>query len=627
MSIAAGILLQAVASTGTVDAEPVEDTPTEAATDAQGADAATTESASDADASGDTVDDMSALPTVAVGADESAPSSLPRGVPEEEEAEAEEEEEPTHRTRVTARGGGAQPGGDWEFGFHGYFRAPMRVGVGQNPNPAEGQSDRSVHYPVVPDDQYFSYQYTLHNPRDWAELYFTYGNKIATGVVSLQGFNFTDAAWKEGDAQLGVAQAFVALTPKFRNKWFGLSWKIGSFDNRYGEAGRYDAGEFETYLFGRTHGTGEAGRITFTLDSKKNKKASHTIGLEHGLAVNRPNPSVDNIHRFTFLHHWHVDYAYDQGRNKRIEVGFHYLGASAQEADRLGDEFAFEPDTPFEDGVPDGAMHVLGPDVRFDWGRIGYLYAGASYIIAKDAASVGPAIEVIHSKGGGYTAPVENGLNSLLGTTPGRFAFGIVDNYLQGPNKQGSGNGEILTVMTQLEHSLKRAMHGTKWDGESWDVAAKFYLMYNRIQSDDPDNDGSSRIKYGFDVLGTPLKWLGIGLRFTQVRPHSEIAEQTFSVISPRLLFKTDWISRETIEVSYSRYIYNTRVCDGASFDDDGDPVAPEQFWECVQPPPFPAGPEGFGSAQGSINGGGIRGQPMVNPDENVFMIKATFWW
>lgn len=607
MSIAAGILLQAVASTGAVDADPVEDTPTEAATSDAVEDSATDADSASADVSdgtGDPVDEMASLPSVSVGADESAPNAIPRGVPESASTE-----EPDQRTRLTARGGGAQPGGDWEFDYHGYFRAPMRIGMSQNLTRADGQSENSVHYPVVPDDQYFSPQYTLHNPRDWAELYFGYGNKIATGYVSIQAFNFTDAAWKENAMQLGIAQAFVSLTPKFRHKWFDLKWKIGSFDNRYGEAGRYDAGEFETYLFGRTHGTGEAGRITFTLEDKK--KHRHVFGLEHGMAVNRPNPAQGNPARFTFLHHWHLDYAFD----RKIEVGLHYLHALAREADRLGEQGPYQ-------GHPDGAMHVAGVDFRLDWNRIGYLYAGFSYIKADNAAVVGPAIEVINSRGGGGTLL---GANQLVGTTPGPYANGIVDNYLQGPRKMNPrGNGAIYTVMAQYEHSLKRAWKGKKWDGLSWDVAAKLYLMYNHIQSEDAEVDGVNRVKYGVDLLGTPLKWLGVGFRFTQVRPHSAIAQQTFSILSPRLVFKSDWISRETIELSYSRYVYNTRVCGaGPTFDDAGVPMAPERFWECVQPPASPSGPESFG---GGVNDGN-RGQPKVHPDENVFMVKATFWW
>src|SRR5690606_8692962 len=169
------------------------------------------------------------------------------------------------------------------------------------------------------------------------------------------------------------------------------------------------------------------------------KKKRHVIGVEHGIQVNRPNPARDNPHRFTFMHHWHLDYTFDN----KVEVGFHYLHAFAKEADRLGANSTYV-------GDPDGAMHVLGPDFRFDWGRIGYLYAGLSYIKAVNARVVGPAIEVILSRGGGFQ-PANAG-NQLLGYFPGGFSNGIVDNYLQGPNKQGTGNGEIITLLAQLEH-------------------------------------------------------------------------------------------------------------------------------------------------------------------------------
>src|SRR6185369_8581792 len=52
----------------------------------------------------------------------------------------------------TTRGGpaAALKSDDWHFDFHGYLRAPMRVGLGHNDKPAAGQSSSSVHAPLVP---------------------------------------------------------------------------------------------------------------------------------------------------------------------------------------------------------------------------------------------------------------------------------------------------------------------------------------------------------------------------------------------------------------------------------------------------------------------------------------------
>jgi hypothetical protein len=485
------------------------------------------------------------------------------------------------RRILSSRGGGDEQegtgAGDWGFDFHGYFRAPMRLGFGERAERMEGQHERTIHAPVIPDDQYLGYQYTLHNPRDWAELYFSYGNKVATGTISIQGFNFTDAAWKENNAQFGIAQGFVTLTPNLRNQHVRLLWKIGSFDNRYGGAGRYDAGELDTYIMGRTHAMGEAGEVQFLIKD-------FTVSVEHGVGATRPDPRVFNTARFTLLHHGHLGFAYQD----KIEVGAHYLQALAREEDRDG-EMNVNP--------PDGSMTVLGPDIRFDWGRIGYLYAGFSYIMARHAGVVGPSIEVIHSKGGG------------------QFTFGIVDNYLNGPTNTSGGNGNIYSALGQFEHSVQRILKGKEFWGEGMDLKIKLYGMINKVDSDDPDADGLLKIKYGADLIFSALKWFGLATRYDRVQPNNRIPEQSFSVFSPRLFFRTNWITREEISVQYSRYFYNERTCSAM-----GDPEL------CVQPPSASVPPEGFGSTTGNQDAGN-RGAPTRIPDQDVFMIKATMWW
>ena len=65
--------------------------------------------------------------------------------------------------------------------YSGYLRAPMRVGIGNDTVPratagANPVGPMSLHYPVIPDDQYGSWQFTGHNRKDWAEMFFTVGN-------------------------------------------------------------------------------------------------------------------------------------------------------------------------------------------------------------------------------------------------------------------------------------------------------------------------------------------------------------------------------------------------------------------------------------------------------------------
>lgn len=527
------------------------------------------------------------IPVVTMGnmAGSALPASRPGVFPS---ASARRKEQAKSRTRRLSSRGGGPDAGDWGFLFNGYLRAPMRLGLGHREDPGPDQSRTTIHNPLVPDDQYLSYQYTLHNPRDWSELYLGYGNALVAGMVSIQGFNFTDAAWKENDAQFGIAQAFVALTPKLPSKHLRLSWKVGSFDNRYGQAGIYDAGELDTYAFGRTHGMGEAGQLDILVKD-------FTITLEHGLGATRPDPNAYNLARFTFFHHAHLGLAYQ----RKIQLGGHVLQALAREEDRLGTDINAD----FEPNPPDGTMTVAGPDLRVDWGRVGYYYAAFSYIKARHARSVGPSIEVIHSKGAG------------------QFNFGIIDNYLEGRGENESGgNGEIYTVMAQVQNSVQRIRKGDAFWGEGMDFGVKLYGMLNKIASDNPSVDGIQKLKYGVDARFDILSWLAVATRYDRVQPNSRIPEQSFSVISPRLVFRTRWITREEISLQYSRYLYNERC----------EPMAVPDFLDypqtCVQPPSAPVPPEGFGSIPVNLDPD-TRAAPMAPADLQVVSLRATFWW
>src|SRR5262249_42909202 len=133
--------------------------------------------------------------------------------------------------------GGVAASSDWKFDYHGYLRAPLRLGFGHNDNPAPGQSANTIHYPVVPDDQYVSWQYTSVQSKDWSEAFFSYGNSLVTGTLGFQGFNFTDAAFAQANAQFGIGQGWVRLTPNLGYQNVRLEANVGSFWRKYGTAG------------------------------------------------------------------------------------------------------------------------------------------------------------------------------------------------------------------------------------------------------------------------------------------------------------------------------------------------------------------------------------------------------
>ena len=193
-----------------------------------------------------------------------------------------------HARRVSTIGGPAVSEDGWGMDFHGYFMAPMRVGVGKrelrtDPTYESEQSKFTAHAPIVPDDQYLGYQHTSHNKRSWAELYFSIGNETVQGTVALQAWNFSDIGFTRPQAQMGIGQAFLSITPKFRRSPVKLRVKVGGHDNRYGMAGKYDQGAYETYLFGRTRYLGETVGVDIPYRNL-------TFTVEHGFRCDPQGP-------------------------------------------------------------------------------------------------------------------------------------------------------------------------------------------------------------------------------------------------------------------------------------------------------------------------------------------------
>jgi hypothetical protein len=532
---------------------------------------------------------------------------------------------------------------DWKFEYHGYFRAPMRVGIGKRDNPAAGQSKTTYHYPLLPDDQYLSWQHTNHNTKDWAEMFFSYGNSWAKGTLAIEGFNFTEAAWSvDSKAQFGIAQGYVTLTPDLGYENVRLIANVGTAWGKYGTAGKYDAGEFDTYLFGRTHVAGETVRVDIDIDPE------NTLWLEQGLGGKRPDPSQYNNARFTLLHHEHIGFKHGSG----MEFTGAFMSSWAQEEDRImtpqnpatmgGTPSPYSvPNYPSSlQGAPDGSLWVAGLDGRFDLGAFGYFYAGFSHIKAKNAITVAPAIEVLHSFGGGqfqlgvtdnYLGPsCVGGVTSGPLTTASSPVYGPGGTYAQGGCSMG--NGSINSLLAQYEFSLTNLTQqmggGQKFWGEGEDLIVKLYGMYNKVSdSDFAPNKGVSKLKYGTDVQYQLLPWLTPAVRFDRVQPNNKIPEQSFAIVSPRLVFKSKWVTHEQVSFQYSHYFYNQRTCavGNPATNTSVSPYNPGQLL-CVQPPPAAASLDAFGS---NFENGDplLRYAPGSRPDENVFKIEASMWW
>jgi hypothetical protein len=522
---------------------------------------------------------------------------------------------------------------EWRFSFHGYSRYPMRVGFGKRPScngatpgtpvttsgstnttgastvipcAGPGQSTTSLHTPFTPDSQYLDWRYERQQEYDWTELFFNYGNSMVTGTVGIQAFGFSDAEYinsSNAASQLGIAQGYLTIHPDLGMSALRLTWKVGAFWDRYGMASEYDAGKYDTYMFGRTHQMGETLAAEYTLDDFT-FRVSHGIGtraeqiaftqLQAGMFT-PPSTFETNYPGFTLINHEHAGVSY----KKLIDFNLHYLSAFTSDYRAVG----------INNGqTTDGHIDVYGGEATLRLGPLGgRLYVAYGHIQATNPQAVGPVIEVQHSLGGGN---YENGngiLDNFLGCQlgPGSGSANPTTGYCEtAQGSLGATHGSVDSVEVQYEYGLgtliKRIADSTE---AQWDAYLALFGMFSSVSSNLTTDqtgskllgDGVQKLKYGADLIITPLSWLAFGARGDVVQPTNLDKEQTFYVISPKVMLKTKWVTHEEVTIWYSHYNYGANVL--------------------PQPPNGTPNPQSTG------------GTGPFPPDENVVGIKGTIWW
>jgi hypothetical protein len=480
---------------------------------------------------------------------------------------------------------------------------------------APGQSRTTLHSPYVPDDQYLGWTYTRQWEQAWAEVFLSYGNDVVKGTVGIQGYDFTDTSLlgnQASPAQFGIGQGWLTITPRLPISGATLVWKIGAFWEKFGMAGRYDGGPYDTYMFGRTHQMGEALAGQY-------QTGDFTLKLEHGVgahlemvpagiplsgsqqslvyynsaAMNNYPPGASP--GYTLLHHMHAGASY----KNTVDVNVHYMTAWSQD-DREEGTLGSSPmggktSSIDSSSQPDGSLTVLGAEARLSGGSLGDFYVAYSHIDAKNITTVGPAIEVLHSSGGGG----HNGAN------------GIYENFFNGV---GNGTGSIDSVQLYYSEDVKLG---------SIDLRLGVFGMYSTVSGTDATSinlltgvptAGTQKLKYGGDLVVSPLPWLGLGVRGDYVQPDSHDSSESFGVVSPKIVLRTKLMTHEEITIQYSHYW-------------DGVDVLPQQWLAVVGAKNIAS--KAASTASAAFPAGGYQNfaGPVYPNDTNVFGMKATMWW
>jgi hypothetical protein len=314
-----------------------------------------------------------------------------------------------------------------------------------------------------------------------------------------------------------------------------------------------------------------------------------------------------------------------------------------------GENFLVEP--------PDGRMDVIGADFTADLGGFGRLYSGFSWINMFAGESVGPAVEVVHSFGGGFFNSGVTGQyftgNDTAAYPPGSGGWAIHEVTLN------RGYGNLFNVLFQHDISLSSLIGGDVFGESSLDLST--FFMVNIVDVDqsavvnahnlmgqvfDPTCqpaanqpvtapcaklfgvDDIIKFKMGADLTYAPVSWMAGAFRFDHVRPNNyvgpvsfngavdaanpaDLTKQTFSVFSPRLTFKSNFATHEQLTLAYAYYLYDNKYC--TELDDPR---------ECVQHPTGVVSPDGFGNLL--YNNGALRETGRGSPSHTGYSAETT---
>lgn len=466
--------------------------------------------------------------------------------------------------------GGVSPGvasqskDDWRFDFHGYFTMPFWVSFGKRENPLPGQSGTTWHAPPVVPGEKSSFAFTNVMANPWTQLNFSYGTSVVRGTVILAASTASSAeGFFNPPDHVGIQDAFLTLDLPQGDK---TSYRVnaGVFSNRYGNTGEYDEGYYKTPIFARLEGAGITGSGRFTLSK------ALVLNAELGVMGDIDKPVLGTIPEG-----WN-NFA---DPNVGSTFAFHgHVGASITDFVHVNGHFAHsfaKDDQASVQQQPDAQLNVFGGDARLTMGPFGHLFLGASHADATTVQSLGAVVKYLNT----YNGP------------------DLIRNYL---GENSNGTGKLTSIAAQYDMSLASMMLAPeRFSGNGPDLRASLFFQMTSTSTSDTDRSppvnrygicSTTCMKYGGEVTYKPLSFFAVAMRGDQVNQNTDDGRESFTILSPRLIFSSDWNSQDQLTFQYSRYFYGSRVA--------------------VRNPGYDP-----------------RDLTYTVPDENAFSIHATMWW
>jgi hypothetical protein len=446
----------------------------------------------------------------------------------------------------------------WKTEVHGYFRAPMALGISSRPNPDQiNQLDPSDKTKTLPDGpphlqlaygpnrimdwNYYSFAYTGLQEQDWAEFFIHEKKKHVEAVIGWVGYWYGASGYRNPDAAWWPGMAFVTLDSDFEAGGIKptVALTMGSFWPQFGYVEKYD-----TFTLGRFRMLGEQATLTLPLTDDLKVKVFQGFGTNRDGSYNftaTNSPLYNGKTGVDLIAYGHVQVSY----GKFIDLGLHYNYTFTRDPSLWGDTTSGKP---YSEAAK-AHLSVAGAELNLHIPSAGRLWLSPSYISVKNGWALGSTggTEVMHSQNGNGIAQNYMALtNSLSDSTGTGSMMNLGFLYVIGLSDVLPSYGQ-----PEIKLSLFGLVTKAKFDLPPQHSAL---ITFNEL----------TQVKVGADLTYIPKNWVSLMVRADQVNYDQNHGGYVFADLTGRLSLFSHYLSGECIYLQYSHYIYGDHmVLDG----------------------------------------------------------------
>ena len=430
------------------------------------------------------------------------------------------------------------PPGQWTLRWNGYFSASAQFSSNDRLQTSEGQHTLIFHAPPATIEEYASFDSVNAVPGHWVQMYFKYGNRDVTAVVMLSTWNPSEpTTYYQIGSENFLNSVYLDFNIPEVMANLKLSARTGYFYNNYGQLGQYGLGMYQNPIAAIIRGVGG----TFTGEYELSPKL--TVSLEEGFMGNRngkapnvltrqnPNYNTDPTYPASYIEHVHLGLA-RRGATTTVKAQLHtILNWAMDERPQVSTDNMVTRGID-ESYIRDAKMSVYAADITVSHPGYGLLAIAASHVDASYAYT----LKGVQTFGG-------EGQN-------------LTDRWL---GDETTGTGTVNVVAFNYTGTLGHILaHPAPFDPNRADLILNAGGVLANSHSANPLFNDRNRWKAGLDLLYVLTSWVGGAVRFDYVSPNSHDSAENFCVLAPRLVFKTNWTSRENISVMYAKWFYGS---------------------------------------------------------------------